>query len=73
MTTATKTPPQMISLKALCGELKIDPRDAREKLRAGVVDAKQFPALAKARKPRTPWEWPKGSDAEKKARAVLTA
>jgi hypothetical protein len=61
----------IITLKALCEELKIDPREAREKLRAAVSDAKANPELAKARKPRTPWQWVKGSAAEKEAKTVL--
>ncbi|PYC46592.1 hypothetical protein DI396_14945 [Litorivita pollutaquae] len=61
----------IITLKALCEELKIDPREAREKLRAAVGDAKAHPELAKARKPRTPWQWLKGSQAEKEARQSL--
>jgi hypothetical protein len=64
--------PDIITLKALCEELKIDPREAREKLRAAVGDPKANPELAKARKPRTPWQWLKGSQAEKEARQSLT-
>ncbi|SMY08060.1 hypothetical protein [Flavimaricola marinus] len=63
----------IITLKALCDELKIDPREARERLRAAASDAKQNPELAKARKPRTPWQWVKGSAAEKEARCTLSA
>lgn len=63
--------PDIITLKALCEELKIDPREAREKLRAAVGDAKANPELAKARKPRIPWQWVKGSIAEKEARSIL--
>ena len=63
--------PDIITLKTLCEELKIDPRDARERLRAAVSDAKANPKLAKARKPRTPWQWVKGSVAEKEAKRVL--
>jgi len=63
--------PDIITLKTLCEELKIDPREAREKLRAAVSDAKANPELAKARKPRTPWQWVKGSAAEQKARSLL--
>ncbi|MCE8548299.1 hypothetical protein KBY25_21000 [Ruegeria pomeroyi] len=63
--------PDIITLKALCEELKIDPREARERLRAAVTDAKANPELAKARKPRTPWQWVKGSAAEKEARKAL--
>ncbi|WP_298837454.1 hypothetical protein [uncultured Roseobacter sp.] len=61
----------ILTLKALCEELKIDPREARERLRAAVGDAKANPELAKARKPRTPWQWVKGSAAEKQARSIL--
>jgi predicted transcriptional regulator len=35
--------------------------------------AKANPELAKARKPRTPWQWVKGSAAEKEARKTLSA
>lgn len=62
----------IITLKALCEELKIDPREAREKLRAAVGDAKANPEMAKARKPRAPWQWVKGSEAEKEAQRVLS-
>ncbi len=61
----------IITLKTLCEELKIDPREAREKLRAAVGDAKANPELAKARKPRSPWQWLKGSAAEKEARRTI--
>lgn len=64
---------QMVALKAICGELKIDPRLAREKLRIAVREAKKFPDLAKAHKPRAAWEWVKGSPAEKEARAAISA
>jgi hypothetical protein len=63
--------PDIITLKALCEELRIDPREARERLRAAASDAKTNPELAKARKPRTPWQWVKGSAAEKEARRAL--
>lgn len=62
----------IITLKTLCEELKIDPREARERLRAAVSDAKANPELAKARKPRTPWQWVKGSKAEQEARGVVS-
>lgn len=61
----------IITLKVLCEELKIDPREARERLRAASSDAKANPELAKARKPRAPWQWVKGSAAEEEARDVL--
>ena len=62
-----------VSLKAICAEMKVDPRIAREKLRIAVRDAKKFPELAKAHKPRSAWDWPKGSAAEKEARLALAA
>lgn len=51
----------IVTLKELCEELKLDPREARERLRAAASDAKKNPELAKSRKPRTPWQWVKGS------------
>lgn len=60
----------IVTLKAICDELKIDPCKARERLRAAASGAKANPELAKA---RTPWQWVKGSAAEKEARKVLLA
>ena len=62
----------IVTLKELCAELKITPRVAREKLRAAAADKKNFPELAKDRKPNTSWQWVKGSAAEKEARATFT-
>jgi len=62
----------IITLKTLCEELKVDPRDAREKLRSAASDPKANPELAKTRKPHAPWQWVKGSKAESEARGVLT-
>lgn len=64
--------PDIITLKALCEELKIDPREARERLRAAVSDTKAYPELAKARKPRTPWQWVKGSATLDEAKRAVT-
>ena len=61
----------IVTLKAICDELKLDPREARERLRAAVSDVKANPEMAKARKSRTPWQWVKGSAAEKEARRIL--
>ncbi|MDI4655352.1 hypothetical protein [Xanthobacter autotrophicus] len=72
-TKPSTNPPEMVTLKAICAELKIDPRLAREKLRIAAREAKKFPELAKTHKPRLAWEWPKGSEAEKQARAALLA
>ncbi|MDI9848901.1 hypothetical protein QM467_12615 [Rhodoblastus sp. 17X3] len=62
-----------VRLKAICAEMKLDPRLAREKLRIAAYEPKKFPELAKAHKPRSGWEWVKRSQAEKEARAALTA
>lgn len=69
----TDKTPEIVTLKQLCAELKLDPRECRERLRAAASDAKTNPELAKARKPRTPWQWVKGSAAEKEARKVLSS
>ena len=63
---------EMITLKQLCAELKVDPREARERLRLAVRDAKKHPELAKSHKPGHTWEWPKNSGALKEARTALT-
>ena len=64
---------EIVTLTQICSELKIDRRDARERLREAAKDMKKHPELAKAHKPRTPWQWAKGSPGEKEARAVLKA
>lgn len=69
---AKKPDQPMITLKAICSELKLDPRVAREKLRLAVREAKKFPELSKTRKRGSVWEWPKASLAEKEARAALS-
>jgi len=60
----------VVTLKQICDELKLHPREARERLRGAVRDG-NHPALAKSRKPRTAWQWAKGSAAEKEARTAL--
>jgi len=62
-----------IQLKSLCAELKVDPRDARAKLRLAVKDAKKFPELAKIYKPRQPWQWVKDSAAHKEAQKAIAS
>ena len=62
---------EIVTLKQMCEELKLDPRECRERLRLAARDAKKFPELAKAYKPRTPWQWGKGSAAEKEARVAI--
>ena len=63
---------EMVTLKQLCVELKVDPREARERLRLAVRDAKKNPELTKSHKPGHAWEWPKNSAALKEARGVLS-
>jgi hypothetical protein len=46
-------------------------RDARGRFRDAVRDQKKFPELAKAHKPRSPWQWVKGSAGEKEARGLF--
>jgi hypothetical protein len=62
----------IITLKQICTELKLDPRESRERLRAAARDAKKHPELAKTHKARAPWTWVKGSPGEKEARAAVT-
>jgi hypothetical protein len=64
---------EMVTLKQLCAELKVDPREARERLRLAVRDSKTNPELAKSHKPGHAWEWPKTSTALKETRAALSA
>jgi len=69
----TKPTVEMVTLKQLCTELKVNPREARERLRLAVRDVKKNPELAKSHKPGHTWEWPKNSPALKEAKAVLTS
>jgi hypothetical protein len=62
----------MVTLKQLCTELKLDPREARERLRLAVRDTRKNPELAKSHKPGHGWEWPKNSIALKEARIALS-
>jgi hypothetical protein len=68
----TKPAIELVTLKQLCAELKIDPREARERLRLAVRDSKKNPELAKSHKPGHGWEWQKNSTALKEARAALS-
>ncbi|WP_227512164.1 hypothetical protein [Tritonibacter mobilis] len=56
-----------MKIETICDELNIAPRGARERLRATASSAKANPELAKARKPRTQWQWVKGATAYKEA------
>ena len=64
---------EMVSLKQLCAELKVDPREARERPRLAARDAKKNPELAKSHKLGHAREWPKNSAALREARAALSA
>ena len=44
----TDKAPEIITLKALCAEMKIDPKEARERLRDAARDPKKYPELAKS-------------------------
>jgi len=63
----------IITLKQLCAKLKLDPREARERLRSATPDPKKHPELSKMHKPRAPWSWVKGSAGEKEAILVLSS
>lgn len=67
----TDKAPEIITLKALCAELKIDPKEARESLRDAVRDPKKYPELSKSHKPRSPWQWIKGSAGEMETRGLF--
>lgn len=60
-----------VVLKTLCIELKLDPREARERLRVAARDSKKYPELAKSRRAGAAWEWPKSSQALTEAKAAL--
>jgi hypothetical protein len=66
-----KHPVEVVTLKQICAELKIHPRDARVLLRMAARDTKKNPELAKSHKPGHAWEWPKSSPALKEVRAAL--
>ena len=59
---------EVMTLKELCEELKLDPRVTRLKLRAAV---KTNPDFAAFHKPRTQWRWLKGSAEDKSIRQAL--
>jgi len=62
-----------VYLKTVCAELKVEPREARARLRYAVKDPKNFPGLTKAYKPQQPWQWEKGSEPHKEAiKAIST-
>ena len=61
----TRSEDNVVTLAAICKELKIDSTVARAKLRAAVTDKKIKHAAKSA------WTWPKGSPELKTVRALL--
>jgi len=72
-TPESKVEPAMITLDALCRELKLVPREARMILRLAVKKKAEFPNLAKEHEPRAPWQWASGSKALEDARKALSS
>lgn len=58
---------ELTTLRNLCDDLKVSPREARTRLRAAIKDPKHFPLLTDAYKPGSLWQWPTGSKAETEA------
>jgi hypothetical protein len=54
---------EVVTLKELCKEMKIDPTDARVKLRAAGKKLRHTPGKA--------WEWGRGSPVIKEVKAIL--
>ena len=69
----TDEPTKSVTLNDLCGELKLDPRDARMMLRLASKKKADYPNLAKDHAPRQPWAWTAGSKGLAEARKALTA
>lgn len=68
---ASKSAIEMVTLKQLCAELKVDPREARERLRLAVRDVTTNPELAKSHKPGHTWVWPKNLAALKETKGRI--
>jgi len=62
---------EIITLKSICTELKLETREARERLRAAIRDPGKHPTLAAEHKPKTAWQWVKGSASENEARRAV--
>lgn len=61
-----------ITLADLCKQMKMNPREARMRLRLAASKKDEFPALVEAHVPRQPWQWTVGSDALEEATKALT-
>lgn len=59
------------TLQQLCNEQKTAATQARKLLRAALAGGKH-PELNKAHKPKSAWQWAKGSAAEKEAVQILS-
>jgi hypothetical protein len=62
---------EIVTLKQLCKDKKLDPRLSRMLLRQAAKDSKKYPNLSKDRPARMPWVWPKGSKGLEEAIAIL--
>lgn len=58
-----RTNGKLIPLKVICADHKVEPRDARMKLRRCVKDPKKYPKLHASHAANARWEWEAGSDA----------
>lgn len=56
-----KTQTEIVTLKQLCEELKVKPREARMMLRLAVSNKSKYPTLAETHIGRQPWKWTNGS------------
>jgi hypothetical protein len=71
MTNITQT--KIVTLKQLCKELKVKPREARMMLRLAVSDKSKYPALIEAHTARQPWKWDAGTNALTEAKKAILA
>lgn len=62
---------KLVPLKTICGELNVEPRAARMKLRKAVHDTKKYPALAASHAANARWEWEAGSPALAEVKACI--
>lgn len=65
--------PAMVTLDALCREMKVSPRDARMMLRLAAKQKGQYPNLGKEHVARQPWAWAPGSKALAEAKKAVAA
>ena len=62
---------KLIPLKVICADNKVEPRDARMKLRRCVKDPKKYPKLHASHAANARWEWEAGSDALAEVIAIV--